>query len=279
MHVTRRALDKLDRAYNPRCRAPLGHVGRVGRRGHRAQRSSVALPAWRAFAGLAQGEASPDPHGPRRGRRHGVSAVGRLGLGGAADACRRDGLFKRHGWWWIDYHDGQGKRHRKRAAPDYQTAASSTGTPWRPSRGVRCSVSARRVSRVSAFIETRYWPTVKPNLSVWEQLRARSILDTQILPQFGDLKLVRLDREDIERWQAERRGRCVRLHREQGIDAAGPSAQSCGRLALPSDQSGAGHRARQGDPRAGCATSRQRNETDCSTGRTCQSRPKTAAPG
>lgn len=32
------------------------------------------------------------------------------------------GLFKRNGYWWIDYYDGDGKRHRKKAAPDFQTA-------------------------------------------------------------------------------------------------------------------------------------------------------------
>lgn len=35
--------------------------------------------------------------------------------------------------------------------------------------------------------------------------RARSILDTQILPRFGGLRLVGLRREEVERWQAERR--------------------------------------------------------------------------
>ncbi len=30
----------------------------------------------------------------------------------------RDGLFQRRGWWWLDYYDAEGKRHRKKAAPD-----------------------------------------------------------------------------------------------------------------------------------------------------------------
>ncbi len=47
---------------------------------------------------------------------------------------------------------------------------------------------------------------MKPNLSPWEQVRASSILDKQLLPRFGDIKLSKLQREDIERWQAERRG-------------------------------------------------------------------------
>ena len=34
----------------------------------------------------------------------------------------RDGVFKRNGWWWIDFRDADGRRHRKKAAPDYHTA-------------------------------------------------------------------------------------------------------------------------------------------------------------
>ena len=39
--------------------------------------------------------------------------------------------------------------------------------------------------RLREFVERKYWPTVKSALSSWEQQRARSILDTQILPTFG----------------------------------------------------------------------------------------------
>jgi integrase len=58
--------------------------------------------------------------------------------------------------------------------------------------------------RVRDFVERRYWLTVKPNLSPWEQRRARGILDRQILPRFGGLKLAGLRREEVERWQADR---------------------------------------------------------------------------
>ena len=30
----------------------------------------------------------------------------------------RDGLFQRNGWWWLDYYDAEGKRHRQKAAPN-----------------------------------------------------------------------------------------------------------------------------------------------------------------
>lgn len=60
--------------------------------------------------------------------------------------------------------------------------------------------------RLREFVERKYWPTIKSALSSWEQQRARSILDTQILPTFGGTKLARLRREEIERWQADRLG-------------------------------------------------------------------------
>lgn len=61
--------------------------------------------------------------------------------------------------------------------------------------------------RLKDFAEQKYWPTVKASVSLAEQVRARSILDTQLLPRFGGTKLAKVHREDIERWQAERRER------------------------------------------------------------------------
>jgi integrase len=117
----------------------------------------------------------------------------------------RDGLFKKNNWWWLDYYDSQGKRHRKKAAPDYQTAKTMyRDTMTAIARGEVLGVREEGL-RFKDFADKRYWPTVKPTLSKWEQVRARSILDTQLLPRFGDTKLVKLRREDVERWQAERR--------------------------------------------------------------------------
>ena len=116
----------------------------------------------------------------------------------------RDGLFQRKGWWWIDYTDAEGKRHRRKSAPDYQTARMLyRDTVAKIARGEVIGVREEGI-RLRDFVERKYWLTVKPALSVWEQLRARSILDTQILPRFGGTKLVGLRREEIERWQSER---------------------------------------------------------------------------
>ena len=117
----------------------------------------------------------------------------------------RDGLFQRRGWWWIDYHDADGRRHRKKAAPDYQTARIIyRDTMTAIAKGEVLGVRGEGL-RLKDFVEQKYWPTVKASVSAGEQVRARSILDTQILPYFDGVKLARLRREEIERWQAERR--------------------------------------------------------------------------
>src|SRR5262245_5417808 len=69
--------------------------------------------------------------------------------------------------------------------------------------------------RLRDFVEKRYWPTIKPTLSGWEQSRARATLDRQILPRFGDMTLSKIRREDIERWQAERLANPVREETEE----------------------------------------------------------------
>src|SRR5207247_5374205 len=114
------------------------------------------------------------------------------------------GLVPRTGGWWIDYSDADGKRHRRKAAPDFQTAKLiHRDTVSKIARGEIVGVREEGI-RLKDFIDRKYWPAIKPRLSVWEQRRARTIFDTQILPRFGGSKLVGLRREEIERWQADR---------------------------------------------------------------------------
>jgi integrase len=116
----------------------------------------------------------------------------------------RDGLFRRNGWWWLDYYDADGRRHRKKAAPDYQTAKIMyRDTMTAIAKGEVLGVREEGL-RLKEFAEHRYWPTVKITLSPAEQARSRIILDRQLLPRFGSVKLSKLTREEIERWQAER---------------------------------------------------------------------------
>src|SRR2546428_7048088 len=111
---------------------------------------------------------------------------------------RRDGLFQRNGWWWIDYYDAEGKRHRKKAAPDYQTAKTTyRDTMTAIAKGEVLGIREEGI-RFTQFVETKYWPTIKRTLSLQEQLRARGILDQQLLPSFGAFRLSKIRQEDIE---------------------------------------------------------------------------------
>lgn len=120
---------------------------------------------------------------------------------------KRDGLFQRNGWWWLDYYDAEGKRHRQKAAPDYDTAKKlyrekMTGIAKGDFLGIREEgISLKR------FVEEKYWPTIKGTLSSHEERRSRSILDQHILPCFGDYKLSKVRTEDIDRWQSGRMGK------------------------------------------------------------------------
>jgi hypothetical protein len=97
----------------------------------------------------------------------------------------RDGLFQRHGWWWIDYHDADGQRHRKKTAPDYQTAKLIyRDTMTKIAKGEVLGVREEGI-RLREFVDKRYWPTVAPTLAPEWAERSRGILDTTILRPSG----------------------------------------------------------------------------------------------
>lgn len=116
------------------------------------------------------------------------------------------GLFKRNSYWWIDYYDAEGRRHRKKAAPDYQTAKLILrNTQTAIAKGEVLGVRAEGL-RLRDFVERKYWPTVKATLAPTWAERSRYILDRIILPRFGGMKLSGLRQEEIEAWYAERLG-------------------------------------------------------------------------
>jgi integrase len=116
----------------------------------------------------------------------------------------RDGLFQRNGWWWLDYSDADGKRHRKKAAPDYRTAKIIyRDTMTAIAKGEVLGVREEGL-RLKDFVERRYWPAVRATLApLWAE-RSRAMLDGMLIPRFGDMKLSKIRREAIETWYAER---------------------------------------------------------------------------
>jgi integrase len=125
---------------------------------------------------------------------------------GPRKTSTRDGLFKKNGWWWLDWYDAEGRRHRKKAAPDYSTAKLMY-------RDLKTAIAKGEVigireegTQLRDFVEKKYWPTVAPTLAPEWAERSRGILDATILPTFGDARLSSLRQEAIERWYGERRG-------------------------------------------------------------------------
>jgi integrase len=117
----------------------------------------------------------------------------------------RDGLFQRRGWWWIDYYDAAGKRHRKKAAPTYEVAKIIyRDTMTAIAKGEVLGVREEGIL-LREFVDRRYWPSITPTLApAWAE-RSRGILDA-LLAVFGDRRLANLRQEEIERWSAGRRG-------------------------------------------------------------------------
>ena len=118
----------------------------------------------------------------------------------------RDGLFQRNGWWWIDYYDADGKRHRKKAAPDHGTAKLIyRETRQAIAKGEILGVREEGL-RLREFVERTYWPTVSRTIApLWAEL-SWSIIRRSILPSFGDRKLSAIHSDEIERWYGGRLG-------------------------------------------------------------------------
>ena len=89
----------------------------------------------------------------------------------------RDGLFQQRGWWWIDYHDAEGKRHRKKAAPDHQTAKTIYRDPMtKIARGEVLGIREEGTT-LRTFVDKRYWPAVKSTVASSWAIRTRGIFD------------------------------------------------------------------------------------------------------
>jgi hypothetical protein len=106
----------------------------------------------------------------------------------------QDGVFKKNGWWWLDYYDQDGRRHRRKASVEYETAkALYRQTMAAIARGEVTGIREEG-TRVRAFVETRYWPAVQSTLAPEWAVRSRGILDA-LLAVFGEDKLARSARK------------------------------------------------------------------------------------
>ncbi len=114
------------------------------------------------------------------------------------------GVFIKNGWYWIDYRDAEGRRHREKASLEHRIAKQKL----RDKLGsiARGDITGIREEGMllKDFIEKKYWPTIKESLSLHEQRRARHTIDLHLVPSLGGLRLSKIRHEEIERFQAER---------------------------------------------------------------------------
>jgi integrase len=119
--------------------------------------------------------------------------------------ARRDGVFKRNGFWWVDYVDVDGRRHRQKAAPSYDVARLMLREKLNAiAKGEILGVRDEQL-RVVDFIDTVWWPRQHSRLNPDWAIRVRGMLDGTIVPTFGGYKLATLRKETIDTWAAERR--------------------------------------------------------------------------
>lgn len=117
---------------------------------------------------------------------------------------QRDGLFKRNGWWWIDYRDANGRRHRQKAAPSYEAAKLVYRDKMNAiAKGEVLGVREEGMP-IREFAEKVWWPKVAPRLAPSWASRVRGTLDRVVVPRFGGVKLSQLRKEAIDAWAAER---------------------------------------------------------------------------
>jgi integrase len=120
-------------------------------------------------------------------------------------ARTRDGLFQRNGWWWLDYYDADGKRHRKKAAPDHNTAKIIyRDTMTAIAKGEVLGVREEGI-RFQDFAERVWWPRTQPRLApAWAERVKAWCLDAVLTPAFGTTKLSALRKDAVQAWAAAR---------------------------------------------------------------------------
>src|SRR5262245_6829044 len=111
----------------------------------------------------------------------------------------QDGVFKKRGWWWLDYSDQDGKRRREKAAPDYETAkALYRQKMTKLARGEITGIREEGMW-LGVFVEKVWWPRLAPRLAPVWATRVRLTLDSKLLPRFGGTPLAMIQKDALAR--------------------------------------------------------------------------------
>lgn len=114
-------------------------------------------------------------------------------------------VFKRGAFWWIDWYDPGGRRRRKKVSPDKRIATAAL-------RDIQVKIAKgeylglREETMTFRAFADRYWEAVQHTFSPQEQDRAKRILTQHLLPRFGQERLSRITRHQVEAYLADRAG-------------------------------------------------------------------------
>lgn len=117
------------------------------------------------------------------------------------------GVFKRNGNYWIDYYDGDGRRHRKKISSQKTVAALALkDIKVKVARGEYLGIYETKKILFKDFAQKNYLPHAKLHLAPTTFERSRGIIESSLIPHF-DSYLYKITANDIEKFKEKRAGR------------------------------------------------------------------------
>jgi hypothetical protein len=108
------------------------------------------------------------------------------------------GTFKRNGNYWIDYYDGDGRRHRKMIGPQKNVATIALkDVKVKIAKGEYLGIYEEKKVPFKEFASKIYIPYAQTNLSPKTFYRCKGIIETHLIPCF-DSYLYKISRKQTE---------------------------------------------------------------------------------
>lgn len=114
------------------------------------------------------------------------------------------GVFKKNGFYWIDYY-ADGQRHRRKISPQKSVATTALrDVQVKISKGEYLGIYEEKKVFFKDFAEKTYIPYMKANVSPTTFYRCEGIIKTHLIPRFGSSYLFKIERKDIEDYKTKR---------------------------------------------------------------------------
>lgn len=113
------------------------------------------------------------------------------------------GVFQKDGMWWVDYYDANGRRHRKKIGPQKTLAIMALReSQVRKARGELGLHEEKRI--LFRDFAKSYVKHITQRLSPSTLIRCHGIIESQLLPAFGQTLLAKVTRKHVEDYMSKR---------------------------------------------------------------------------